>query len=350
MEMSEQPEGTGPKQPEEPSLRDVVRAIDGLTLRMDVVISYLDKLDALPKASQQRTSASREQQEPVASPPSPSAPAPSRRPTAPGPTPLQISIPSLARPAPPPPDPRSAPPTSAPSHPRLPRTIPVPVPSPPVAKKPQPLTRDTDVRASSPGSPDDVPLSEMLESPKPRSSSLDAIRNRAGEAALGKYLLSAAAAVLVFLAAASLIALLWNSIPDIVKVGAVGVTGVTLTVVGMGMISRATTNRLPAATLTGIGGGLGFVSLVGAVLLGLLPPLPAFLTLTGWTIILILVAARTRLPYITIITALGGLSTIGLAAAQSRIHPEQSFLGLTMVVGYVAAITLTTAMTARKAV
>lgn len=350
MEMSEQPEGTGPKQPEEPSLRDVVRAIDGLTLRMDVVISYLDKLDALPKASQQRTSASREQQEPVASPPSPSAPAPSRRPTAPGPTPLQISIPSLARPAPPPPDPRSAPPTSAPSHPRLPRTIPVPVPSPPVAKKPQPLTRDTDVRASSPGSPDDVPLSEMLESPKPRSSSLDAIRNRAGEAALGKYLLSAAAAVLVFLAAASLIALLWNSIPDIVKVGAVGVTGVTLTVVGMGMISRATTNRLPAATLTGIGGGLGFVSLVGAVLLGLLTPLPAFLTLTGWTIILILVAARTHLPYITIITALGGLSTIGLAAAQSRIHPEQSFLGLTMVVGYVAAITLTTAMTARKAV
>ena len=35
MEMSEKPEGTGPK-PEEPSLRDVVRAIDGLTLRMDV--------------------------------------------------------------------------------------------------------------------------------------------------------------------------------------------------------------------------------------------------------------------------------------------------------------------------
>ena len=116
------------------------------------------------------------------------------------------------------------------------------------------------------------------------------------------------------------------------------------------MVSRATTNRLPAATITGIGGGLGFVCLIGAVLLGLLPPLSAFLALTGWTIILILVAARTRLPYITIITALGGLSTIGLATAQSRIHPEQSFLGLMMTVGYVAAITLTTAMTARKAV
>ena len=339
METSEQPGDTGPK-PEEPSLRDVVRAIDGLASRMDVIISHLDKLDTLPEAPQQRTSTSRDQQEPVT--PLPSAPGvPSHRPTAAGPPPLQIPIPVPPRSTPIPPVPRPASPKPAPPPPRL--SDPVPVP-------PRPVAQNRDAKTSSPGSPDEVPLSEILGSPSPKPSPLNAIRDRAGEAALGKYLLSAAAAVLVFLAAASLIALLWNSIPDIVKVGTVGVTGVTLTVVGMGMISRATTNRLPAATLTGIGGGLGFVSLVGAVLLGLLPPLPAFLTLTGWTIILILVAARTHLPYITIITALGGLSTIGLAAAQSHVHPEQSFLGLTMVVGYVAAITLTTAMTARKAV
>ena len=332
MEKNEQPTSTGPEP--EPSLRDVIKAIDGLTLRMDVIISHLDTPDALPEAPRQRTNTYREQQKPATPPP----PQPPHRPTATGPTPLQISIPAPTRRAP-------AAPTPPP-----PRTIPVSLPSPPVAKKPQPLTRDTDVTTSSPGSPDEVPLGDFFHSPEPKHPLLDSIRKRAGEAALGKYLLSAAAAVLVFLAAASLIALLWNSIPDIVKVGAVGVTAVTLTAVGMGMVSRATTNRLPAATITGIGGGLGFVSLVGAVLLGLLPPLSAFLALTGWTIILILVAARTRLPYITIITALGGLSTIGLATAQSRIHPEQSFLGLMMTVGYVAAITLTTAMTARKAV
>jgi len=332
MEKNEQPTSTGPGS--EPSLRDVIKAIDGLALRMDVIISHLDTPDALPEAPRQRTNTYREQQKPATPPP----PQPPHRPTATGPTPLQISIPAPTRRAP-------AAPTPPP-----PRTIPVSLPSPPVAKKPQPLTRDMDVTTSSPGSPDEVPLGDFFHSPEPKHPLLDSIRKRAGEAALGKYLLSAAAAVLVFLAAASLIALLWNSIPDIVKVGAVGVTAVTLTAVGMGMVSRATTNRLPAATITGIGGGLGFVCLVGAVLLGLLPPLSAFLALTGWTIILILVAARTRLPYITIITALGGLSTIGLAAAQSRIHPEQSFLGLMMTVGYVAAITLTTAMTARKAV
>ena len=103
------------------------------------------------------------------------------------------------------------------------------LPSPPVAKKPQPLTRDTDVTTSSPGSPDEVPLGDFFHSPEPEHPLLDSIRDRVGEAALGKYLLSIAAAVLVFLAAASLIALLWNSIPDVVKVGAVGVTGVTLT-------------------------------------------------------------------------------------------------------------------------
>ena len=343
MEKNEQPTSTGPEP--EPSLRDVIKAIDGLTLRMDVIISHLDTPDALPEAPRQRTNTYREQQKPATPPPPPP-----HRPVATGPTPLQISIPSLTRPTPPPPAPRPAPPSPAPPPPRLPATAPVPVPPQPAAQKPRPAAQNANAGASSPGSPDDASLSEILESPKPRSSPLTSIRKRAGEAALGKYLLSAAAAVLVFLAAASLIALLWNSIPDIVKVGAVGVTAVTLTAIGMGMISRATTNRLPAATITGIGGGLGFVSLVGAVLLGLLPPLSAFLTLTGWTIILILVAARTRLPYITIITALGGLSTIGLAAAQSHIHPEQSFLGLIMTVGYVAAITLTTAMTARKAV
>ena len=332
MEKNEQPTSTGPGS--EPSLRDVIKAIDGLALRMDVIISHLDTPDALPEAPRQRTNTYREQQKPATPPP----PQPPHRPTATGPTPLPISIPAPTRRAP-----------AAPTPPH-PRTIPVSLPSPPVAKKPQPLTRDMDVTTSSPGSPDEVPHGDFFHSPEPKHPLLDSIRKRAGEAALGKYLLSAAAAVLVFLAAASLIALLWNSIPDIVKVGAVGVTAVTLTAVGMGMVSRATTNRLPAATITGIGGGLGFVCLVGAVLLGLLPPLSAFLALTGWTIILILVAARTRLPYITIITALGGLSTIGLAAAQSRIHPEQSFLGLMMTVGYVAAITLTTAMTARKAV
>ena len=97
MEMSEQPEGTGPKQPEEPSLRDVVRAIDGLTLRMDVIISYLDKRDTLPEASRQRSNTSREQQKPAAPPPPPPAPMPPHRPTATGPTPLQVSIPAPPR-------------------------------------------------------------------------------------------------------------------------------------------------------------------------------------------------------------------------------------------------------------
>ena len=346
MEINKHPTSSSPA-PEEPSLRDVIRAIDGLASRVDMVISHLEKLEPGPRKAPQETASL---VSPAAPKPTVSPPATKPRPTATGPTPLQISIPSLTRPTPPPPAPRPAPPSPAPPPPRLPATAPVPVPPQPAAQKPRPAAQNANAGASSPGSPDDASLSEILESPKPRSSPLTSIRKRAGEAALGKYLLSAAAAVLVFLAAASLIALLWNSIPDIVKVGAVGVTAVTLTAVGMGMVSRATTNRLPAATITGIGGGLGFVSLVGAVLLGLLPPLSAFLTLTGWTIILILVAARTRLPYITIITALGGLSTIGLAAAQSHIHPEQSFLGLMMTVGYVAAITLTTAMTARKAV
>ena len=84
MEKNEQPTSTGPGS--EPSLRDVIKAIDGLALRMDVIISHLDTPDALPKAPRQRTNTYREQQKPATSPP----PQPRHRPTATGPTPLQI--------------------------------------------------------------------------------------------------------------------------------------------------------------------------------------------------------------------------------------------------------------------
>ena len=47
MEKNERPTSTGPGP--EPSLRDVIKAIDGLALRMDVIISYLDKRDTLPR-------------------------------------------------------------------------------------------------------------------------------------------------------------------------------------------------------------------------------------------------------------------------------------------------------------
>ncbi|QWW19321.1 DUF2339 domain-containing protein [Schaalia sp. 19OD2882] len=170
---------------------------------------------------------------------------------------------------------------------------------------------------------------------------------KAGESKVGKYLLAGAAALLVFLSGATLIAMLWNSIPDIVKVGSVGVLGLALTVTGTLMSSRPKVNRVPAATVLGTGGGLGFVSLVGAALLGLMPSLVAFIALSAWTLVLMVLAVRTKLLFTTVIAALGGIATVVLAAGEVAKSPDQAFVGLVMTTAYATAITVTAAVTSR---
>ncbi|MDO4258114.1 MAG: DUF2339 domain-containing protein [Actinomycetaceae bacterium] len=170
---------------------------------------------------------------------------------------------------------------------------------------------------------------------------------KVGEGKIGTYLLSGAAALLVFLAAGSLIALLWNQIPDWVKVASVGLIGVALTVVGFLMTQRPTKNRALAATIMGIGGGLVFIALTGAALLKVLSLLPAFLFLAAWTIILIALAVRTRLLFMAVVAAIGGIATVILTHVNGFQNPNQAFIGLIMTTGYVAALTATTGMTGR---
>lgn len=84
------------------------------------------------------------------------------------------------------------------------------------------------------------------------------------EGNLGRYLLSGAAAVLVLSAGASLLALVWDFIPDVAKILALALIAVTMTATGARLGTSRPRFRVAAATITGTGGGLGFVSIVGA--------------------------------------------------------------------------------------
>ena len=102
------------------------------------------------------------------------------------------------------------------------------------------------------------------------------------EGNLGRYLLSGAAALLVLSAGVSLLALVWDSIPNPVKILALALIAVTMTAVGARLSVSRPKYRVVAATITGTGGGLGFVSIVGAVLLGgMLGPEPALVLMAG---------------------------------------------------------------------
>ncbi|WP_303325101.1 DUF2339 domain-containing protein [Actinomyces radicidentis] len=135
------------------------------------------------------------------------------------------------------------------------------------------------------------------------------------EGNVGRYLLSGAAALLVLLAAVTLLALVWSSIPDVVKVGSLELVAIGLVVGGTVLSSRRPGQRVAAATLTGTGGALGYVAVIGAVLLPLgVPVLAAFALLAVWGAILLVIAQRSEQALTAAISSVGAMVTTGFAS------------------------------------
>lgn len=243
-----------------------------------------------------------------------------------------------------------APPASVPTVPINPWTRPysAPVaPNAPTAPIPPPLPPSSPMAPAS-AAPRPAP------GPQPHPSSPPAPA-RPDESRIGASALAIAAALLVFFASASLIALLWSRISDDAKIGAIGALALILTAAGTALSLRrgASPSRwrrtLPSATLLGTGGGLGFLAVIGAVLLGVLPdPFIAFLLLSVWGLALILLGTLTRMPLMWIIAALGGASTIELVVHFAKTDPVRAAYGLIGLLVHVLVLTLVTTVACRR--
>ena len=170
-----------------------------------------------------------------------------------------------------------------------------------------------------------------------------------GEKQLGRYLLSLAASLLILMAAASLVALLWNAVPHYVKILIIGVVAAALTGVGTRLSLRPGGNKVAAATVLGTGGGLGFVAIIGGVLLGgTIPPEAAILLLTAWSIVLILLAGKARTFFAALIVGAGGIVTVILARTFAYDNLAQAPKATWAIFLYVASLTLVCGFVARK--
>lgn len=170
-----------------------------------------------------------------------------------------------------------------------------------------------------------------------------------GEKQLGRYLLSLAASLLILMAAASLVALLWNAVPHYVKILIIGVVAAALTGVGTWLSLRPGSNKVAAATVMGTGGGLGFVAIIGSVLLGgTIPPEAAILLLTAWSIVLILLAGKARTFFAALIVGAGGIVTVILARTFAYDNLAQAPKATWAIFLYVASLTLVCGFVARK--
>ncbi|MDO4900250.1 DUF2339 domain-containing protein [Actinomyces sp.] len=164
------------------------------------------------------------------------------------------------------------------------------------------------------------------------------------EGSVGTYLLSGAAALLVLLAAVSLIALVWEQIPDTWKVGGLTLLSLAMVSLGTTLAESRPRQRVAAATVTGTGGALGFVTIISAVLLTGLPALWALTLMAAWGFVLLLVSWTAQQFFTAVVSTLGALVTVGFACAQADAHPERAAQVWTLVCGYLTALAAVSAL------
>ena len=221
---------------------------------------------------------------------------------------------------------RSEPRAGGASEPAVPATAPTP-------EDDAPLTEQS-AQVSSTGRAGSPPQTEQGRAQPPRAGGQRTggpssfWRRISTEGQAGRYLLSLAAALLILMAGASLIALLWNSIPDYVKVLVVALTGMALTGTGAWTARRPHSNRVAAATVMGTGGGLVYVAIIGSVLLKEVDADIAFFLLTAWSLLLVILAVRTRILFTMLIVGVGGVVTVVLAGAYADDHPDQALAAI----------------------
>lgn len=222
------------------------------------------------------------------------------------------------------------------------------------AVRAQPVSRPGDQAATprpAPYAPPSRPSPAPYQPPPEQRSEIedvdalpDWMAQMTQEGNLGRYLLSAAAALLVALAGISLIALTWDSIPDLVKVGSLALLAGGLTAAGTWVAGHRPGLRVAGATLTGTGGVLGFVSAIGAVLLETLPAYPALALMALWALFLLVLSARTRQVFTTVVSTLGALVTVWFATDWAVRTPDQTFLACATTLLYVVLFATGTAV------
>ncbi|WP_026459900.1 DUF2339 domain-containing protein [Schaalia suimastitidis] len=211
-----------------------------------------------------------------------------------------------------------------PTGPNTPATVPVTPSTAPTASA---------METASPSAPVSAPLANPHQPSSPRR-----------EYELGAHLLSIAAAVLILLAGASLVALLWTSLSDAMRIIMLTVASVIVTGSGSLWSVKTTRYRPAAATLTGIGVGLGFVTFVGAALLNVLTLVGSFALLTVWTCIAIAISLWTRLAILGPLTALGGIVTVTLVSQMTWNTRSIPLNGTLLILAYVTLLLALTAV------
>lgn len=155
--------------------------------------------------------------------------------------------------------------------------------------------------------------------------------NKFSEKNLGKYLLSILAAVLIFLAVGVLITAIWPVIPGLIKFIWLFGVGAGLESLGVQFAAKSENKKNGFwLAITGLGAGIGLLSIAGGCLSwGLYPMAVAGLLAAGWFAGNLIIASKLDSPVFYVISYIGGAMAVLLSIELSKqIGPRDGYFAL----------------------
>ncbi len=186
--------------------------------------------------------------------------------------------------------------------------------------------------------------------PSPQRQPRQTVNQESGrkdkEALVGKYIIGALAAVLIFVAAISFIGLVWNWMTPEIKLLIISLAGIILTV--LGFWRRRTRKNPITSIILGTGAGLLFIDILSANLVFHLIGNNMSILLAGlWAVFFILSSRYTELFFTTIIAYIGSYITLILGLV--LMNSDAELLMLIVFVSGISAVMIFTALKKKKA-
>lgn len=167
-------------------------------------------------------------------------------------------------------------------------------------------------------------------------------KQRIGEAVVGKYFIGALASILIFIAAISLVGLIWGSLTPEMRLGLIIGAGISLTALGFFLTSK---NKNPITSLIlGTGAGLLFISILAANMYFKFISSSIAILLVGLCAIFFILSYRfTKMFFTTIIAYLGSFTALILGL--KLVTNNLDYIVLTL---FVTSIAITIIATGEK--
>lgn len=154
------------------------------------------------------------------------------------------------------------------------------------------------------------------------------------ESLVGKYIIGALASLLIFIAAVSFVAIVWNKISPEIKLAIVGIIGFTLTSVGFNMTIKKASNI--SSIIFGTGIGLVYIAILSANLVFyIISNEASALFCVFWTLIILFSYRYTKLYFTMIIAAIG--SFVNLCFEANYVKSLQDII---LIIAYTSVVTI----------